>query len=121
MQNAEILYGLLGIIVGFLGSVAVFRARFVAVEKDVENLRNTLTTEIRRLHEDAGREWERIRGEVRNACQGDDDFRERTERRQREELLILASIARKLGAQSRITDIGTFLEQDNDQPSDRLR
>jgi hypothetical protein len=119
MQNAEILYGLLGVILGFLTSVAVFRARFVAIEKDVENLKGTLTVEIRRLHEDAAREWERIRAEIRAVCQQDDGYRDRMERRSRAELEVLASIARKLGAQHRITDPGSF--DDDTSAVDRIK
>ena len=90
-NGTELIWGLVGVIVGFLASFAIFRARFVAIEKDVERLREELK-------------------EIKKVCREDDDYRDRTERRQREELLILASIARKLGAASRINDIGTYLE-----------
>ena len=98
-NNVELVYGLVGVIVGFLASFAIFRARFVAIEKDVERLREELK-------------------DIKRVCREDDDYRERTERRQRESILILASIARKLGAQSRVTDIGAFLEPEAKTGSD---
>lgn len=112
-QGIEFVYGLVGVVLGFLTSFAIFRSRFVAIEKDVENLKHQLAGEIKRLHEDAAREWERIRVEIRAACHENDDFRDRMDRRQREELLILASIAKRLGAQNRLTDLGSHVEEDD--------
>lgn len=113
MQGNEALYGVLGIVLGFLTAIAIFRARFVAIEKDLEHVRTTLKEEIKRVHEDASREWGRIREEVKQMCGRDSEYQERVERRQREELILLATIARKLGAQTRMTDLGTYLEEEN--------
>lgn len=119
MEGIEAIYGLVGVVVGFLASFAVFRARFVSIEKDVEKLREDFKREIEYLRQQAADEWRRIRDDVRQACRGDDEFQRRTERREREMILILASIARKLGAGNRLTDLATYTEENEEMHIDK--
>lgn len=116
----EAIWGLLGVVIGFLTSFAVFRSRFVSIEKDVEKLREDFKRELAFLREEATKEWNRIREDVRSACRGDEDYQRRTERREREMLVIMASIARKLGAGSRLTDLAAYTEETaDDEPKRR--
>lgn len=111
MQNVEVMYGLIGVVIGFLTSFAVFRSRFVGIEKDVDKLREDFKRELTYLREEATREWARIREDVRNACRGDEDAQRRTERREKEMLVIMASIARRLGAGNRLTDLAAYTDE----------
>lgn len=88
MNQNELLYTLLGIIFGFLTAFAVFRARFVAIEKDIERLRDGLMTVTKLCNENPARD-----------------------RREREMIILLASIAKRIGAQNRLTDIGHHIEE----------
>lgn len=99
---------LVGAVFGFLSSVAVFRARFTAIEKDVQNLRDTFTLELKNFQENAQAEWRRIREDVRRSCQGDEGYRRRSERREIIMLETLSSIARHMNVQGRFTDIGNY-------------
>lgn len=87
----SVVFGLVGVLIGFLASFAIFRARFVAIEKDVQYLREEL---------------QRFRASIEN----DDDRKQQAERREREMLLILASVARQLGVSNRVTDLGKYAE-----------
>lgn len=87
MNQNELLYTLLGIIFGFLTAFAVFRARFVAIEKDIEALRKEIGRIERLCNENPARD-----------------------RREREMIVLLASIAKRIGAQNRLTDVGHFIE-----------
>jgi hypothetical protein len=87
MNQNEALYALLGTIFGFLSAFAVFRARFVSVEKDVESIKQ----DVKRI--------ERVCGE-----------NPQRDRREREMIVLLASIAKRIGAQNRLTDIGHHIE-----------
>lgn len=88
MNQNELLFTLLGIIFGFLTAFAVFRARFVAIEKDVEALRSELSKIEKLCNENPARD-----------------------RREREMIILLASIAKRIGAQNRLTDIGHHIEE----------
>lgn len=87
MNPNEAIYGLLGIIFGTLSAFAVFRSRFVGLEKDVESIK----ADVRRIE---------------RAC-GENPARDR---REREMIILLASIAKRIGAQNRLTDIGHHIE-----------
>lgn len=87
MNPNEALYGLLGTIFGFLTAFAVFRARFVGVEKDIEAMK-----------EDVKR--------IERSCSDNPN----RDRREREMIILLASIAKRIGAANRLTDIGSHLE-----------
>lgn len=119
MPNVELVWGLVGVVIGFLTSFAVFRARFVSIEKDVEKLRDDFKRELEFLREESSKEWQRIRDDVRNVCRGDEDYQRRTERREREMLVIMASIARKIGAGSRLTDLASYTEDLADEQPER--
>lgn len=115
MQDIELVYGLVGVVIGFLGSFAIFRARFVSIEKDVEKLREDFKRELQYLREQATDEWKRIRDDVRQACRGDGEYERRAERREREMMLILANIARKLGTGHRLTDLAAYTQEERDE------
>lgn len=89
MNQNEAIYALLGTIFGFLTAFAVFRARFVAIEKDIENLRNEM-------------------GRIEKLC----NENPARDRREREMIILLASIAKRIGAANRLTDVGRHLDDD---------
>lgn len=98
----EILFACVGVIVGFLSSFALFRARFTAIEKDIEHMK-----EVNK------EEWGRMRDDFQNLCSQDNRYGRDFARRQQAQLEILASIARRFGVQHRITDPGSFTEEEN--------
>lgn len=86
--TTELLSGFVGVVIGFLSSFAVFRARFTAIEKDIEYIKKSLEDEDG--------------GEIR--------FWKDMQRRSQIEVEILASIARKLGVSHRLTDLGGYVD-----------
>ena len=90
MQMNELLSGFIGVVVGFLSSFAVFRARFTAIEKDIEYIKKSV-----------------------DGDNGQQRFWEDLQRRQKVEIEILASLARKFGVTHRITDIGGYTDGDD--------
>lgn len=83
----ELLSGFIGVVVGFLSSFAVFRARFTAIEKDIEYIKKSVDND-----------------------DGQQRFWKDLQRRQQIEIEILASIARKFGVAHRITDLGGYVD-----------
>lgn len=104
---------LLGVVFGFLSSFAIFRARFVAIEKDVSNLEKTFKRELENFQTNATAEWARIRDDVRRTCEGDSEFRRRQERREIAMLELLTDISRHLRVSRRAGDLGVY-----DEPPD---
>lgn len=93
MTQNEAIYTLLGIIFGFLTAFAVFRARFVSIEKDIEALRNEM-------------------GRIEKLC----NENPARDRREREMIILLASIAKRIGAQNRLTDLGHHIDDVPGEP-----
>lgn len=124
MDNApnagEVLFGLIGVVVGFLSSFAIFRARFTAIEKDVENLKSDFKRELAYLREEAKKEWARIRDDVNRACSGlsvlDKDHQRRQERREIATLEMLGDIAKALRVSNRFTDVQSYGDTGDDKP-----
>lgn len=115
--SSETIVGtLVGAVFGFLSSVAVFRSRFTAIEKDVQRLRETFTLELKAFQDSARAEWAHIRDDVKRSCDGNDSDRRRRERREMAMLEVLTSIARHMKVQGRFTDPGSY-DDDTDNPS----
>lgn len=117
LSSETIVGTLVGAVFGFLSSVAVFRARFTAIEKDVQRIGEKFELELKAFQQAAKAEWERIRDDVKKNCEGDTEYRRRSERREMAMLEVLGSIARKLNAQTRFTDVGSY--DDSDNPTER--
>ena len=116
LSSETIVGTLVGAVFGFLSSVAVFRARFTAIEKDVQRLGEKFELELKAFQQNAKAEWERIRDDVHKNCGNDESYRRRSERREMAMLEVLTSIARTMKVQSRFTDPGSY---DSDTPDDR--
>lgn len=91
--TTELLSGFVGVVIGFLSSFAVFRARFTAIEKDIEYIKKSLE----------------------DGSGGEAKFWDDLQRRQKIEVEILANIARKLGVSHRLTDLGGYIDRGEDK------
>jgi hypothetical protein len=111
-----IIASLLGAITGFAASFGMFRSRLTAVEKDIAHLKDDFAKEVSRIREDNTREWQRMREDFARLCDGDSRYWEQAARRQSTQIELLASIARRVGAQNRITDLGTYVDAEGDSP-----
>lgn len=117
----EFLFGLVGVVIGFLTSFAVFRSRFTAIEKDVENLKSDFKRELEYLRQEARKEWQYIREDVNRMCTQasahDRTYQQRQERREIAMLSLLGDIAKGMRISNRFTDLQAYTEDDIPNPT----